>query len=119
MVTACASLPPVTSTDPQFAARDSAEKADRELQKKVPPKCYGYVLLVENGHSQPLDIYEVGNQSPRFVAVALIGITEVPMTDRTQQFVAMSSGEIMAASSSNMERPSDRVALQRSCRLFQ
>jgi hypothetical protein len=110
---ACLSIPMVAN------AAGAEPRADSAPPRPPPPRCYGYVLLVENAHSQPVEIYEVGPMTNRFVAVALIGITEVPMTDRAQQFVAVSSGVVMAASANSETRASDRVALLRSCRLSQ
>lgn len=102
-----------------MTATGPAPREDSAPPRHPGRQCYSYVLLVENGHSQPVEIYEVTPTADRLVAVALIGITEVPMTDRSQQFVAVSSGVVMAASTSAMTRPGARVALQRSCRLYQ
>jgi hypothetical protein len=119
--TGCATLPsvaPATPATPAVASVDSTPSRTRHAHHQA-PQCYGYVLIVENSHSQPVEIYEVGSMSPRFVTVALIGITEVPMTDRSQQFVAISRGVLLAASGASEVRPNDRVALERSCRQFQ
>ncbi|MDQ6612767.1 MAG: hypothetical protein M3Y64_10070 [Gemmatimonadota bacterium] len=106
----CASVPLVAG-----AEREDTGGAAR---KRGSPRCQGYVLLVENQLSRPVEIYEVGLLSDRLVTVALHGITEVQIADHTQQYVAVSQGEVMAASASNVRRPSDRVALERNCRAF-
>jgi len=85
-------------------------------QLKQATRCAAYFLLVENALPRPVEIYEVGHMNDRFVAYAQVGITELPMTESSQQFIAMSRGELMAASSATEHRPGDRVALQRSCR---
>ena len=108
---ACASVPLVAGAEPERPANEVS-------RRRSPPRCQGYVLLVENQLSRPVEIYEVGLMSDRLVTVALHGITEVQMQDHTQQYVAVSQGEVMAASASNVRRPDDRVALQRSCRAF-
>ena len=108
-------IPPVKSeTSAKQAAADSVAKAERN----APPRCRSYVLLVENALPRAIEIYEVGHNSDRIVAVAQIGFTEVPMTESTQQFVAMSRGEVMAAATNADNRSGDRVALQRSCRPY-
>ena len=76
------------------------------------------MLLVENALPRAIEIYEVGHNSDRIVAIAQIGFTEVPMSEGTQQFVAVSRGEVMAAATNADNRSGDRVALQRSCRPY-
>ena len=103
---ACASVPLVAGAEP----------AAVNAMRKRPPRCEGYVLLVENQMSRPVEIYEVGLNSERLVMVALHGITEVQMVDHSRQYVAVSEGEVMAAS--NGRRAGDRVELQKNCRAF-
>lgn len=94
---------------------DSAMK----VAMKTPQRCNGYFLLVENALPRAVEIYEVGqHMSERLVAYAQIGYTEVPMTESSQQFIAMSRGEVMAAATNSDQRAGDRVALSRSCRPF-
>lgn len=101
------------------APRDSASGGSSGSKRsRQATRCAAYFLLVENALPRPVEIYEVGHMNDRFVAYAQIGITELPMTESSQQFVAMSRGELMAASSATEVRPGDRVALQRSCRPF-
>lgn len=97
---------------------DSATKVATTVAQKAPTRCNGYFLLVENALPRAVEIYEVGHMSDRFVAYAQIGYTEVPMTELSQQFIAMSRGELMAAATNSDQRAGDRVALQRSCRPF-
>lgn len=90
-----------------------------KVAQKIAPRCNGYYLLVENALPRAVEIYEVGqHMSERLVAYAQIGYTEVPMTESSQQFIAMSRGELMAAATNTDQRAGDRVALQRSCRPF-
>lgn len=100
------------------APGDSATKVATTVAQKLPTRCNGYFLLVENALPRAVEIYEVGHMSDRFVAYAQIGYTEVPMTELSQQFIAMSRGELMAAATNSDQRAGDRVALQRSCRPF-
>ncbi|MBC8089437.1 MAG: hypothetical protein H7Z40_19405 [Phycisphaerae bacterium] len=102
---------------PAVAAGDSASRSSGGSGRfRQPPRCAAYFLLVENALPRPVEIYEVGHMTDRFVAYAQIGFTELPMTESSQQFIAMSRGELMAASGATEQRPGDRVALQRSCR---
>lgn len=103
-------LPAVTPADSSSGGSGGSRRI------RQPSRCAAYFLLVENALPRPVEIYEVGHMDDRFVAYAPIGFTELPMTESSQQFVAMSRGELMAASSTNEHRPGDRVALQRSCR---
>lgn len=97
------------------SSTDSAMK----VVMKTTQRCNGYYLLVENALPRAVEIYEVGqHMSERLVAYAQIGYTEVPMTESSQQFVAMSRGELMAAATNTDQRAGDRVALSRSCRPF-
>ena len=104
----CATVPLVAGAEP--------EKPAVSAMKKRPPRCEGYVLLVENQMSRPVEIYEIGLNSERLVTVALHGITEVQMVDHSQQYVAVSQGEVMAVTGGR--RSGDRVELQKNCRGF-
>ncbi|MEP6763099.1 MAG: hypothetical protein ABJB66_02250 [Gemmatimonadaceae bacterium] len=106
---ACATVPLVAGAEPEKPPENVAGR-------RGPPRCQGYILLVENQLSRPVEIYEVGLNSERLVTVALHGITEVQMADHSQQYVAVSQGEVMAAS--NGRRAGDRVDLQKNCRAF-
>ena len=97
------------------APTDSAIK----VAARATQRCNGYYLLVENALPRAVEIYEVGqHMSERLVAYAQIGYTEVPMTESSQQFIAISRGEVMAAATNSDQRAGDRVALSRSCRPF-
>lgn len=102
---------PVAATAP----RDSAGTA---VRVPVPRACAGYVLLVENASADAVEIYEVGHHSDRFIVFAQIGLTEVPMMESTQQFVAISGGQLMASARNAENGVGERVALQRGCRLY-
>lgn len=103
--------------NPQSEPRTTGSAGSGSSKQRQPqPRCAAYFLLVENALPRPVEIYEVQHTSERFVAYAQIGITELPMTESSQQFVAVSRGELMAASSATEHRPGDRVALQRGCR---
>ncbi len=108
-------IPPAT---PAIAAKQATEDSITKAERNMPPRCRSYVLLVENALPRAVEIYEVGHNSERIVAIAQIGFTEVPMTESTQQFVAVSRGEVMAAATNSDNRSGDRVALQRGCRPF-
>lgn len=108
----------IAPATPEIAAKQAVEDSVAKAQLKTPPRCASYVLLVENALPRAIEIYEVGHNTDRFVAIAQIGFTEVPMTESTQQFVAMSRGEVMAAATNSDNRSGDRVALQRSCRPY-
>lgn len=106
----------VKPATPEIAAKQGAEDSTAKAEQRIPPRCRSFVLLVENALPRAVEIYEVGHNNERFVAFAQIGLTEVPMTESTQQFVAVSRGEVMAAATNGDNRSFDRVALQRSCR---
>lgn len=108
----------IASATPHVAARQAEADSVAKAERKIPPRCRSYVLLVENALPRAVEIYEVGHNSDRIVAIAQIGFTEVPMTESTQQFVAVSRGEVMAAATNSDNRSGDRVALQRSCRPY-
>ena len=108
-------IPPAT---PEIAAKMAEADSVAKAELRRAPRCKSYVLLVENALPRAVEIYEVGQHADRFVAIAQIGYTEVPMTESTQQFVAMSRGEVMAAATNSDNRSGDRVALQRSCRPY-
>lgn len=108
-------IPPAT---PEIAKKQAAADSVAKAELKTPPRCRSYVLLVENAMPRAVEIYEVGHNSERLIALAQIGFTEVPMTESSQQFVAMSRGEVMAAATNSDNRAGDRVALQRSCRPY-
>ena len=122
LVSACYHAVPVVADalpgqNPAASPSDSGSgDSGRPSRVRPPSRCAAYFLLVENALPRPVEIYEVGHLSDRFVAYAQIGITELPMTESSQQFIAMSRGEVMAASAAGDVRPGDRVALQRSCR---
>ena len=108
----------IASATPEIAARQAEADSVAKAERKIPPRCKTYVLLVENALPRAVEIYEVGHNSDRIVAIAQIGFTEVPMTESTQQFVAVSRGEVMAAATNSDNRSGDRVALHRSCRPY-
>ncbi|MEO7359299.1 MAG: hypothetical protein ABI120_03150 [Gemmatimonadaceae bacterium] len=108
-------IPPAT---PEIAAKQAAADSVAKAERNAPPRCKSYVLLVENASPRAVEIYEVGHNSDRIVAIAQIGFTEVPMIEGTQQFVAVSRGEVMAAATNADNRSGDRVVLQRSCRPY-
>lgn len=100
------------------AATPPGDSAVNAVRVRVPQACAGYVLLVENASSNAVEIYEVGHHSDRFIIFAQIGFTEVPMIESTQQFVAMSGGQIMASARNAESGVGERVALQRCCRPY-
>ncbi|MEP6832249.1 MAG: hypothetical protein ABJB74_02600 [Gemmatimonas sp.] len=108
----------IPAATPEIAAKRATDDSIAKAERNTPPRCRSYVLLVENGSPREVEIYEVGHNTDRLVALAQIGFTEVPMTESSQQFVAMSRGEVMAAATNSDNRSGDRVALQRSCRPF-
>jgi hypothetical protein len=108
-------IPPAT---PEIAAKQAAMDSVDRARRLTPPKCRSYVLIVENALPRAVEIYEVGHNDERFIAFAQVGFTEVPMTEGSQQFVARSRGEVMAAATNSEDRSGDRVALQRSCRPY-
>ena len=107
----------IAAATPEIATKQAAADSVAKAELRTPPRCRSYVLLVENALPRAVEIYEVGHNSERLIALAQIGYTEVP-TESSQQFVAMSRGEVMAAATNSDNRAGDRVALQRSCRPY-